>query len=528
MTPMKKVLIATKLHRIAADLLTASGHYRVINDATTPLADLCAAHVDTAALIVRSEPVTATVIDLLPQLKAIIRAGAGFNTIDAKYARKRGIDVMTTPGANSNAVAEEVLALVLADLRHIIAADASCRAGKWEKSAFMGRELAGRTVGIVGLGNIGQLLARRLSGFDVRLLGYDPVIAPERARGLNVELVELDALFAQADIISLHIPENDETRNMINAALLLQLKEGSLLVNCARAGIVNEDDLRAVKAIKPIRFLNDVYPKDQPGAKSIADLADIMLPHLGASTEEANIKAARRAAEELIEFDEKGVTSYIVNRDIPEGLDEAFCELANLLSRLSLKLSTPNAKPRLIETSFYGQLQPYAAWLLVPVVAGLFDEFDRSLNPAQAVEYLREMGIDYSNRETDPAKGFESSITIDLICEDENRAMRRVSVRGTVAESRLMVTRIDEFDNLFFEPHGHSVYFIYNDRPGVLGAIGVTLAASGINIEDVRNPHDAHTNRSLAIMKVNRFAPDEVMTEISSQIDAIAAFRIEL
>lgn len=525
---MKKVLIATKLNRIAEQILSAHGQYEVICAPAADIKELSVAHPDTYALIVRSEPVTADIIDSLPRLKVIIRAGAGYNTIDGKHARKRGVDVMTTPGANSNAVAEEVLALLLCDMRHLLPADASCRSGKWEKTAFMGRELAGKTVGIVGLGNIGQMVARRLSGFDVRSLGFDPVIARDRAQGLGVELTSLAELFAQSDIVTLHIPENDETRGMVNRKLLESMKNGAILVNCARSGIIDEDALRAVKPLKSLRFLNDVYPKDAPGPKSVADMADIMLPHLGASTEEANTKAARRAAEELIEFDDKGITSFIVNRDIPEGLDEAFCELANLLARMCLKLSRRSGKPRVIETSFYGQLQPYAEWLMVPVAAALFDDFDRSFNHAQALEYLREMGIEYLNRETDPSKGYESSITIDMVSADDSNAMRRISVRGTVAESRLMVTRIDEFDNLFFEPHGHSVYFLYNDRPGVLGTIGITLAAGGINIEDVRNPHDPRTNRSLAIMKVNQFIPDDIMDKISGQIEAIAAFRIEL
>lgn len=525
---MKKVLIATKLDGVAEALLTGNGHYEVICDSATDLADLCVTHPDAYALIVRSEPVTAEIIDSLPDLKVVIRAGAGYNTIDCKHARKRGVDVMNTPGANANAVAEEVLALVLADMRRIVPADASCRAGKWEKSKFMGRELAGKTVGIVGLGNIGQTVVRRLAGFEARLLACDPVIGRERAVALGVELVTLPELFAQSDVISLHVPENDLTRNMVASDLLQHCKDGAILVNCARSGIVNENDLRAAKAKRNLRFLNDVYDKDAPGPKSVADICDIMLPHLGASTREANTEAARRAAEELIEFDEKGVTSFIVNRDIPEGLDEAYCELANLLSRMCLKLSSPHGKPQRIETSFYGQLQPYAKWLLVPVVAALFDDFDRSLSYAEALRYLKEMGIEYIDRETDPAKGFENSITIDLLSSREQRSLRKVSVRGTVAENRLMVTRIDEFDNLFFEPHGHSVYFLYDDRPGILGKIGLAMASCGINIEDVRNPHDARTDRSLAIMKVNKRVPDEVMQAISGEIDALASFRIEL
>ena len=248
---MKKVLIPTKLDKVAAELLR-SKNYNVVQDADTPLADLIAANSDAEVLIVRSEKITPVEIDALPQLKLVVRAGAGFNTIDTKYARKKHVDVMNTPGANSNGVAEEVVAMMLAASRHVVAADISTRAGLWEKKKFMGREVTGKTVGILGLGHIGQLLVKRLSGFEVKVLGFDPMLTAERAKELGVELTTIDRIFAESDYISLHIPENDETRGMINARLFEMMKPGAMLINCARAGIINEADLRAVKANKKL------------------------------------------------------------------------------------------------------------------------------------------------------------------------------------------------------------------------------------------------------------------------------------
>ena len=311
---MKKVLIPTKLDTVAADILKANGSYEVVQDAKTPLADLVAANPDAHALIVRSEKIDAATIDALPQLKAIVRAGAGYNTIDTKHARERGVNVMNTPGANSNGVAEEVVALILADFRHVVPGDVSTRAGKWEKKNFMGRELTGRTVGIVGVGNIGRLVAKRLSGFECKFLGYDPIVPAESIKAAGIEPASLEDVFAQADVVTLHIPENDATRKLIGTKLLGLMKKGATLVNCARAGIVDEDAIRAAKAEKGIRFLNDVYPKDEEGPKSVADIADVMLPHLGANTFEANANAARRSAEELIELDTTGDCRAIVNR----------------------------------------------------------------------------------------------------------------------------------------------------------------------------------------------------------------------
>ena len=178
---MKKVLIPTALDAVAKEILESHGGYAVVQVPKCDVAQLVRDNPDAHALIVRSEKITADIIDAAPGLKVIVRAGAGYNTIDIRHARKKGVDVMNTPGANSNAVAEEVVAMILADARHLVAADASCRAGQWEKTAFMGTELTGKTVGIVGLGYIGQLVAKRLEGFDVKLLGYDPFTSEEKA-----------------------------------------------------------------------------------------------------------------------------------------------------------------------------------------------------------------------------------------------------------------------------------------------------------------------------------------------------------
>lgn len=523
---MKKVLIPTKLNTVAKELLEADGKYEVIQDENADLMDLAAAHSDAYALIVRSDKVTQEVIDALPSLKVVVRAGSGYNTIDTKYARKRGVDVMNTPGANANAVAEEVVTLILADIRHVVAGDPSVRSGKWEKKNFMGRELTGKTVGIVGLGAIGRMLARRLTGFECKLLGYDPMISQERARDFKVELTELESVFQQSDFVTLHLPENDETRGMIGEKLLGLMKPGATLINCARAGILDEDAMRSLKDEKGLRFLNDVYPKDAEGDKSVADIADLMLPHLGASTVEANINAARRAAEELIEYDEKGVTSFVVNRDIPEGLDEAYCELAYTLSNLCRCVMGPKNQIKLIETSFYGDLKPYSQWLLVPIVAALSEEFDRSMDYQAAINYLKEQGVEYDDRETDDAKGYSNSITVDLTGSVDADTLRHASIRGTVAESNLMISRINDFDKLYFEPVGKTLFFCYKDRPGVLGQIGASLAEAGVNIDDVRNPHDSRGETSLAILKVSGDFSQSLVDQVAEKIQASFAFAL--
>ncbi|NLC82313.1 MAG: hypothetical protein GX748_14135, partial [Lentisphaerae bacterium] len=464
---MKKVLIPTKLDTVAAEILKAHGGYNVVQDAKTPLDEQIKAHPDAHALIVRSEKVPAAVIDALPQLKVIVRAGAGFDTIDTKHARKKGVDVMNTPGANANGVAEEVIAMMLADARHIVQADITTRAGGWEKKNYMGREITGKTVGIVGLGNIGRLVAKRLKGFECRVLGYDPLINSDRLRDLGIESATLEEIFSQCDYVTLHIPGGESTRGLVGPKLIGLMKKGATIINCARFGIVDEEALRAVKAEKGLRYLNDVYPKDEAGPKSMTDIADLMLPHLGANTQEANFVAAQRAAQELIDLDEKADMSCIVNRDIPEGLERAYCELAFNLASLVRQISGTQTPIKMIETSFYGDLAPFGKWLTVSILSGIWSEFDRYNDYKAAVKFLKERGIELVNREADTEKGYGCAITIDLKVEQPGKNLKSFSVRGTVTEGVQTVSRIDEFDRLYFEPSGATLFCLYDDRPGV-------------------------------------------------------------
>ncbi len=520
---MKKVLIPTKLDTVAAELLKAHGGYEVVQDAKTPLEELVRAHADAYALIVRSEKVTAGILDALPNLKVVVRAGAGYDTIDIKHGRKRGVDVMNTPGANANAVAEEVIAMMLADARHVVRADTTTRAGGWEKKNYMGREITGKTVGIVGLGNIGRLVAKRLKGFECRLLGYDPLVNSDRLRDLGIVPATLEEVFAQCDYVTLHIPGGEGTRGLVGAKLIGLMKKGATIINCARFGIVDEEALRAVKAEKGLRYLNDVYPKDEAGPKSMADLADLMLPHLGANTYEANHVAAQRAAQELIDLDEKGDLSCIVNRDIPEGLERAYCELAFNLASLVRQMSGTETPLRMIETSFYGDLAPFGKWLTVSILSGIWRDFDRYNDYKAAVKFLKEMGIELVNRETDTEKGYGCAITIDLKVERPDKSLQSFSVRGTVTEGVQTVSRIDEFDRLYFEPAGATLFCLYDDRPGVIASISRRLADAGINIEDMRNPHNAKTRRSLAIIRLNQPVSQDLLQVIKAEIKAHSA-----
>lgn len=519
---MRKVLIPTKLDKKAADILSDRG-YQVVLDSQTPMEELIRSNPDAEVLIVRSEKVTPEVIDALPQLKLIVRAGAGFNTIDIKYARKHDIDVMNTPGANSNAVAEEVIALILSAYRHVVPADISTRAGLWEKSKFMGRELTGKTIGVIGLGHIGQLVVKRLAGFEVKVLGFDPFLAPAMAEKLGVKLCSVEDIFANADCVTLHIPENDETRGMFNRRLFDLMKPGAMLINCARCGIINEEDLRLAKAEKKIIFCNDVYPKDIAGDKSVKDIADIMLPHLGANTFEANFTAACRAAEQTIDYFEKGITSAVVNKALPDGLDAKYEKLAFVITKLC-KAYVGEENLCRIETSFYGELAKYGAWLTAAIAAGLSPDFTDQ-GPKDVAKSLTEAGIELLNRDVDNNKKYGESMTIDLFAGKD--PIRTASVRGTLTENHLMISRIGNYDGLYLDPSGNHLFVEYQDAPGIVGKIAGILGEKNINIIDIRAPQDTESGRSLTVIKTNMAIPELIVDKIRESVDAVRAFQFD-
>ena len=518
---MKKVLIPTKLDNVAADMLKDKG-YNVVQEPKTPLNELAGKHSDAEVMIVRSEKVTPEIIDALPKLRLVVRAGAGYNTIDIKHARKKDVDVMNTPGANANAVAEEVVALMLAASRKIVQADISCRKGEWEKTAFMGNELANKTIGILGLGNIGKLLIKRLQGFEMKILGFDPFVSSGMAEQMGIELCSVEEIFSKSDFISLHIPENKDTKGMINKAILELMNPGAMLINCARAGIINENDLREVKARKKIIFCNDVYLKDEPGAKSVADIADIMVPHLGASTVEANFVAAKRSAEQIISYYEKGITNCVVNKGVPDGLDEKFQSLAFALTRLGRCYLGEHRAPFRIETSFYGELSQFGKWMLAPIAAGISPDFDPYLDASDAESFLKQRGIEIENRKVDDHKKYGEAMTIDLF--EGGNTINKVSLRGTIVENNLMISRVNNFDKPYLEPTGHNLFAEYSDEPGVIGKIASILGKENINIIDIRAPQDLKANRSLASIKTNVAVPQKTIETIKETIKAINVF----
>lgn len=521
-----KILIPTKLDKAAAGTLIAAG-YDVVQNDSDPIDVQAEANPDAVGLIVRSEKVTPAVIDSMPGLKCIIRAGAGYDNIDYVYARNKGIDVMNTPGANSNAVAEEVIAMILAAYRYVVPADVTTRAGEWNKKKYMGRELTRKTVGILGLGNIGRLLVKRLQGFECTVLGYDHFLSKQRALNIGATPAEIDEIFANADIISLHVPGGPATKNLVNERLINLMKDGAMLINCSRYGVVDEDAIRAARAAgKNIIYCTDVHPKDTAAMQPSADVADILLPHLGANTREANKLAAMRAASQMEAYFTSGDTSCVINAEKPANLSAVHLQLAAMLGKLCYQAG--GGKPiRKIECTFYNNLRAYRKWFTPWILQGAVPGAEQGLMPAAAELSLREHGIVFKAREPMDDRLYDDALTLDIYMEEKGEQVK-TSVRGMVVDGEPVVSRINNFDHLYAGLSGNTLVLRYADRPGVIATISQIISQANINIENMVAPRDAVSGDSLAVIKTDNPVTTEQLDLIARAIAAKQAYTLSL
>jgi D-3-phosphoglycerate dehydrogenase len=523
---MAKVLIATKLDAVASELLSAAG-LEVEVAAGLDEDALCAKIPGFQGLIVRSEKVTRKVLDAGNELKAVVRAGSGVNTIDVAYATEKNIQVMNTPGANSNSVAELALAFMLASFRKLPYADGSVKAGKWEKGSLMGYELVGKVLGIVGLGNIGSLVAAKARGFGMQLIGFDPVISESRAAEIGVQLKTLDEIFAESDIISLHIPLNDKTRGMIGADLLGKLKKGALLINTARAETVDREALLAfLKTREDVRLATDVfYEGDKEGEKDLAVIGDRLVgtPHLGASTFEANFRAAEAAAEGVRDFLIKRMARYPVNNlEIPPDLHPRFLELTHLIGQIAY-YNIGGDQPHEVKITCYGRLNNHIDLLTSYLLKGLMDIYHNEVvNPRDAQETARGYGINVVKRVPDDSKGYGESMTIDILSKKQE--YRETSIRGTITrEGELKINRIDSFLNVDLVPSGHMLFSYQKDRVGLINEISSALSAGGINILNIRFTTDKEGN-SVAAIQTDKEVGKEIYQKIKKSVSPYKSF----
>lgn len=443
-------------------------------------------------LVVRSRTkITEDLLESARRLKIIGRAGAGVDNIDTKAATRRGIIVMNTPGGNTVAATEHTIALMLAALRNIPAANFSMRQGLWDRKKYLGNELYEKTIGVVGLGKIGQGVAKRLKAFHANILGYDPLMTREMADRLGVQLVSFNELLQNSDIITLHVPKLPETLNLINRENLQRCKTGVIIVNCARGGIINEADLmEALDAGKVSMAAIDVFENEPPTNWDLPGHPKVIAtPHLGASTEEAQTKVADQILKQMIEYFHKNVALNAVNFvSVDERIQPIIAPYFELADRLGILFS--QVKPgRLQKVSihFYGDIvslpdRPIASHLMAgalkSVPGDLEDPTVEFINMVNSLAIARDKGIDIEiSKKEQPPTSHTNLMIADFLTDGG-----AVQLGGTVyAKDIYRLVKFDQYD--VDADLTHKMVIVENkDVPGIIGKVGTLLGQAEINI----------------------------------------------
>jgi D-3-phosphoglycerate dehydrogenase len=513
---MPKVLIADKLSPLAADLFHERGLEVEVAVGLSP-AELAARAAEFDGIAVRSaSKITAEVIEAgaAGKLKVVGRAGIGVDNIDVAAATLRGIVVMNTPYGNAITTAEHTIAMLLALARRIPAADTSTQAGKWEKSKFMGVELTGKTLGVIGCGNIGSIVADRAQGLKMRVVAYDPFLSADRAEDLCVEKVELDALLARADVITLHVPLTDQTRGIIDAAALAKCKPGVRILNCARGGLVVEADLKAaLESGQVAGAAIDVFEVEPATDNPLFGLANLICtPHLGAATTEAQEKVAVQVAEQMTDYLLTGAITNAIN--MPSlSAEEAkklgpYMQLADQLGSFAGQQTRSGLESVTIE--YEGHVaelncRPLTQAILVGLLRPMLD----SVNMVNAMHLARDRDIGVSEVKHDRESDYQTLIRVSVCTERQERSVSGTLFGGTKP-------RVVEIKGIQVEAElGPNMLYITNrDKPGLIGALGNTLGEAGINIATFHLGRAERGGDAIALLELDEPLPPEVLQRV--------------
>jgi len=474
--------------------------------------------------------VRADIIEAATSLKVVGRAGIGVDNVDIPAASKKGIVVMNTPFGNTITTAEHSVSMLMSLAREIPQATASTKSGKWEKGRFMGVEITGKTLGIVGIGNIGSIVADRAQGLKMTVIAYDPFISRDKAEQMGIELVELDELYGRADFISIHTPLTDGTRGLLNADAFKKMKEGVLIVNCARGGIINEAELaEAIKSGRVRGAALDVFEKEpvDPEHPLLGLDSVVCTPHLGASTDEAQENVAIQVAEQIAEYLTEGIVKNALN--IPSVSSEElpklqpYLILAEKLGSILGQLSESGLQKVTIEYS--GEVAEYNLKpLTTTVLKGMMEPMlKESVNLVNAPLIAKERGIEVVEAKSSDAENFHSLIRVTLKTEKRARC-----VAGTLFHHK--DPRIVQIDGIDIEaiPSG-DILFIYNeDRPGMIGRVGTLLGDAGVNIASFQLGRDTSQNRAISMINLDSRIDETLITELAALPEIIEAKQVSL
>jgi D-3-phosphoglycerate dehydrogenase / 2-oxoglutarate reductase len=476
---------------------------------------LLAAIGDYDGLAIRSATkVTEKLIAAAPNLKVIGRAGIGVDNVDIPAASRRGIIVMNTPFGNSITTAEHAIALMFAVARELPEANASTHAGKWEKNRFMGVEITGKTLGVVGCGNIGSIVATRGIGLKMHVIAFDPFLSESRAQELGVEKVELDELLRRSDFITLHTPMTEKTRGIINAEALAKTKKGVRIINCARGGLIVEADL--VEALKSGQVAGvgiDVFETEPATENALFNMPNVVAtPHLGASTSEAQENVALQVAEQMADYLIKGAVSNAINMPSITAEEaprlKPFVKLAEVLGAFVGQVTEEPIKA--VEITFDGATaQMNTRALISAALAGLIRPQVADVNMVSAPIMVKERGISVSEIKRDKSGVFDGYIMLKVITESRSR-----SVAGTCfSDGKPRFIQIKGI-NLDAEVGRHMLYTTNADAPGIIGLLGTLCGKHEVNIANFQLGRNRPGGDAIALLYLDAPFPEHALAEI--------------
>ncbi|MCD6353433.1 MAG: phosphoglycerate dehydrogenase [Proteobacteria bacterium] len=527
---MKKVLVSDTMSELGVEVFQRTEGIEVDVKVGLSSEELKSIIKDYDGLAVRSATkVTKEILAAADKLKVIGRAGSGTDNIDKEEATKRGIVVMNTPGGNTITTGEHTIAMLMSLLRNIPQATASMKAKKWEKKKFEGTEVYQKTLGLIGMGKIGSVVAERARGLQMNVIVYDPFITPKLAERLGVEIVSLDELYARADFITVHTPKNKETENLINKNAFAKMKTGVRILNCARGGIVSESDLYdAIKSGKVAGAALDVFGKEPPPADlPLFELDEVICtPHLGASTEEAQINVAVAVADQMADYLLNGTIRNAVN--VPSVSGEVLAELSPYLSLAermgSFQSQLISGALEEVNIEYSGSLVDHDLKpLTMFLIKGLLANIDEDVNFVNALSIANERGIKVVDAKTSEAGDFTNLITLKTKSADGETI-----VAGTVfGKHDPRVVRINDFRLEIMLEQNLLLFHTY-DEPGVIGNIGTALGKNKINISRMQFGRKEKTGEALVILGLDGQCSDEVFGMLKGLPHIISAKKIQI
>ena len=513
---MFKILISDSLAEEGIDILKKVKEFKVDVKLKLSSEELKKIIKDYHVLLVRSSTkVTKEVIEAADKLKVIGRAGVGLDNVDLAAASKRGIIVMNTPGGNTISTAEHTMSLILSLSRNISQADASIKRGEWERKKFMGVELYGKILGIIGLGRIGIEVARRATSFGMKIIAYDPFLSLDKAKELGVETVELKNLFKRADYITVHTPMTDKTKHIIDKNAIKCMKDGVRIVNCARGGIVDEAALyEGIKSKKVLGAALDVYEIEPPKNSPLLKCEQaILTPHLGASTEEAQINVAidiaNSARDALLGCGIRNAVNVpCIDAELYKIL-QPYVELGEKMGSAAAQI----AKGRILEINikYSGEIAKYAiSPMTVAVVKGaLTPMLQETVNYVNSLIVAKERGIKVKESKTTELEEYTNLITVEIRNDKDSTFV--IGTLFTKKDARIV--KINQF-HVDAIPEGYMLVAHNTDVPGIIGKIGTLLGNNNINIAAMTFGREKLGGKTLSVLNIDSPVPEKVLSEI--------------